>query len=84
MEQSQNTVVTGFIVEGMHCPKCEAKITEAALQVPGALHVSVDREGKRVTVTHLDESGLAQAIRSRIESLNDGKFTVTGIASGEA
>lgn len=84
MEQSQNTVVTGFIVEGMHCSKCEAKITEGALQVPGALHVSVDREGKRVTVTHLDESGLAHAIRSRIESLNDGMFTVTGIATGGA
>ncbi|MDT3428078.1 copper chaperone CopZ [Paenibacillus forsythiae] len=82
MENGWNTVISRYTVEGMHCPKCESKIKGELEGINGVKTVEVDREGKRVSVTHAAEKDLAENIRSRIGEMHDGKFTVTGMAAG--
>lgn len=52
-------------VEGMHCQKCVARITEALKQIGGVKKVNVDLEKKSVNViskVEIDRDVLAEAI----------------------
>ena len=58
-------IETTLTVEGMHCQKCVARITEALKQIDGVKKVNIDLEKKSVNViskVEIDKDVLAEAI----------------------
>lgn len=52
-------------VDGMHCQKCVARITDALKTVEGVKKVAIDLEGKSVSViskVEIEETALKEAI----------------------
>lgn len=71
------TMETKFVVEGIMCPNCVAKITGALKAVDGVKDVGVSEDYAVVTVLH-DEGAGAEAMKAAIEGITARKFTVTG------
>jgi len=61
-----------LIVDGMHCQKCIARITEALKSVDGVKRISIDLDSKAVSVISKTEIPL-DTLKSVIEKLG---FTV--------
>lgn len=66
-----------FLVDGIMCPNCVAKITKALTAVDGVEQVSVSEDFKTVTVLHAGQVS-AGAMKNAIEGITERKFTVTG------
>ena len=59
-------MVTEIKVEGMHCPKCAARVKKASEAVENVSEAVVDLEGKKATITHdnADMSAVIDAINA--------------------
>ena len=55
-------------VDGMHCQKCVARITDALKKIDGVKKVSIDLDEKTVSIISKSELPLT-AVKSTIESL---------------
>lgn len=66
-----------FLVDGIMCPKCVAKVTKALMDVEGVEAVSVSESYETVTVSHTEHAS-AEAMKCAIEGIPERKFTVIG------
>ena len=65
---------TTVSIPGIHCASCAALIKDVSSEFPSIQSVSVDLEGKKVTLDHADDFDL-QKWTQEVESL-DPKYKV--------
>lgn len=79
MNNKLETKVCDCGVEGMHCQNCAKKIRQELETLQGVEKVYIEWENKLVSVTHTHGEADVRNIVDRIESIDNGKFTVSSV-----
>ena len=58
-------------IEGMHCPKCEARVEKAAAAVPGVSFAQADHKDDALLIKYDGEQSTLDSVKDAICALED-------------